>query len=241
MEVKSKDFFALDGVSCFDVGLWCDTPPIQVLADERGKNFQVGSDEDLYNSDDSYGDIQFRFTAFSFFSENFDTSAVYAFLHGKSKLTMSRNDGYYWKIRSISCTPTEMQDGMKIRYQITIRCAPFRYIDNEEEITLSQSGNVENSGTRFCKPVYVLHLNDSTGTGTLTVNGQTVAINLPQYATLTNILVIDSEKQLAYDGNNVIQTKHTSGIYPWLGVGDNYISFSGIVDSVTVKRNERCY
>lgn len=241
MEVTSKDFFALDGISCSDIGLWCDTPPIQVLAEERGKNYQVGSDEDIYKSDDSYGDIQFRFTAYAFFAEDFDQSAVYAFLHGKSKLAMSRNSGYYWKIRSISCNPSQSQDGKKIRYQITIRCAPFRYVDNEEEITLTSAGNVENLGTRFCKPVYVLHLNDSAGTGTLDVNGQTVSINLPQYATLTETLVIDSEKQLAYDGNNVILTKHTSGIYPWLGVGGNYISFSGIVGSVTIKRNERFY
>lgn len=241
MEVTSRDFFALDGISCSDIGLWCDTPPIQVLAEERGKNYQVGADEDIYKSDDSYGDIQFRFTAYAFFAEDFDQSAVYAFLHGKSKLTMSRNSGYYWKIRSISCNPSQSQDGKKIRYQITIRCAPFRYVDNEEEITLTSAGNVENLGTRFCKPVYVLHLNGSTGTGTLDVNGQTVSINLPQYATLTETLVIDSEKQLAYDGSNVILTKHTSGIYPWFGVGGNYISFSGIVGSVTIKRNERCY
>ena len=44
MEITSVDFFALDGISCSDVGLWCDTPPIQVLADERGNNYQVGAD-----------------------------------------------------------------------------------------------------------------------------------------------------------------------------------------------------
>lgn len=241
MEVTSKDFFALDGISCSDIGLWCDTPPIQVLAEERGKNYQVGADEDIYKSDDSYGDIQFRFTAYAFFADDFDQSNVYAFLHGKSKLTMSRNSGYYWKIRSISCNPSQSVDGQRIRYQITVKCAPFRYVDNEEEITLTSAGNIQNAGTRYCKPVYTLHLNDSTGTGTLDVNGQTVSINLPQYATLTKTLVIDSEKQLAYDGDNVIQTKHTSGIYPWMSVGENYVSFGGIIDSVTIKRNERCY
>lgn len=241
MEVTSRDFFALDGISCSDVGLWCDTPPIQVLAEERDNSYQVGADEDIYKSDDSYGDIQFRFTAYAFFADDFDQSNVYAFLHGKSKLTMSRNSGYYWKIRSISCNPSQSVDGQRIRYQITVKCAPFRYVDNEEEITLTSAGNIQNAGTRYCKPVYVLHLSDSTGTGTLDVNGQTVSINLPQYATLTNTLVIDSEKQLAYDGNNVILTKHTSGIYPWMGVGENYVSFGGIIDSVSIKRNERCY
>ena len=241
MEVTSRDFFALDGISCSGVGLWCDTPPIQVLTEERGKNYQVGADEDIYKSDDSYGDIQFRFTAYAFFADDFDQSNVYAFLHGKSKLTMSRNNGYYWKIRSISCNPSQSQDGKKIRYQITVKCAPFRYVDNEEEITLTSAGNIQNAGTRYCKPVYTLHLSSRTGSGTLSVNGQDVAISLQNYDILNNTLVIDSEKQLAYDGDNVIQTRHTSGIYPWMGVGENYVSFGGIIDSVTIKRNERCY
>ncbi len=240
MEVTSVDFFALDGISCSDVGLWCDTPPIQVLADERGNNFQVGADEDLYRSDDSFSDIQFRFTAYAFFADDFDQSNVYAFLHGKSKLTMSRNSGYYWKIRSISCSPSQSQDGKKIRYQITIRCAPFRYVDNEEVITLTSPENVQNAGTRYCKPVYTLHLTSAEGAGSITVNGQTVAINIPVTTGSTDF-VIDSEKQISYAGNNAIYTKYTSGIFPWMGVGQNYVTFGGIVGSVTIRRNERCY
>lgn len=240
MEVNSKDYFALDGISCSDVGLWCDTPPIQVLADERGNNFQVGADEDLYRSDDSFSDIQFRFTAYAFFAEDFDQSNVYAFLHGKSKLTMSRNSGYYWKIRSISCNPSQSVDGQRIRYQITVKCAPFRYVDNEEEITLTSPANVQNAGTRYCKPIYTLHLTIAEGAGSITVNGQTVAINIP-ITTGSTDFVIDSEKQIAYSGNNAIYTKYTSGIFPWMGVGQNYVTFGGIVGSVTIKRNERCY
>lgn len=239
MEVNSKDFFALDGISCSDIGLWCDTPPIQVMAEERGKNYQVGADEDIYKSDDSYGDIQFRFTAYAFFADDFDQSNVYAFLHGKSKLTMSRNDGYYWRIRSISCTPAHSQDGLKIRYQITIRCAPFRYIDDEEDITLTAAGNVQNAGTRYCKPVYTLTITGA-GTGTLTVNGQTVVVNIPVGAG-GGTFTIDSEKQLAYDGNNAIHTQYTSGIFQWMGVGNNFVQFGGVVSGVTIKRNERCF
>ena len=239
MEVNSRDFFALDGISCSDIGLWCDTPPIQVMAEERGKNYQVGADEDIYKSDDSYSDIQFRFTAYTFFADDFDQSNVYAFLHGKSKLTMSRNDGYYWRIRSISCTPSHSQDGLKIRYQITIRCAPFRYIDDEEDITLTAAGNVQNAGTRYCKPVYTLTITGA-GTGTLTVNGQTVVVNIP-FGAGGGTFTIDSEKQLAYDGNNAIHTQYTSGIFPWMGVGNNFVQFGGVVSGVTIKRNERCH
>lgn len=240
MEVTSNDYFALDGVSCSTVGLWCDTPPVQVLSELRGKNYQVGADEDLYLSDDTYADIQFRITAFSFFSTDFDTSAVYAFLRGKSKLKLSRNNGYYYKIRTISCNPSQSYDGKRIQYQITIKCAPFRYIDDEEIITLSSSGIVQNAGTLYCKPVYTLHLSANSGIGTLTVNGQTVTINIPS-SIGSNTFVIDSEKMLAYDGNNAIRTQNTAGYFPFMSVGTNSVSFGGVVSGVTIKRNERCY
>lgn len=241
MEVSSIDNFALDGVSCSTVGLWCDTPPIQVLSTERGSTYKVGTDEDMFVSDDSFDDISFRFTAYAFFADDFDQSEVYAFLRNKKKLTISRNDGYYWKIRTITCTPSQSQDGKKIKYQITVKCAPWRYVDNEAKVTVSQSGtNVECGGTRYCKPIYKITLSAYSGTGSMTVNNQQVTVVIPQtMGTLT--FYIDSEKMLAYDGNNVVRTMYTSGIFPWMAVGNNAVSFGGIVESIEIQRNQRYY
>lgn len=244
MEVNSVDSFSLDGVSCASVGLWCDTPPIQVLAEEKGNSYAVGKDEEMYISDDSFRDIQFRITAYAFFTDDFDTSSVYAYLRGKKRLSLSRNTGYYWKIRSISCSATEKADGKRIKYQITVKCAPFRYVDNEETVTLTGAGQVQNAGTRYCMPVYTLHLSASSGTATLTVNGQSVSINIPQSIGSTTF-VIDAENQIAYSigtGNSkTVRTMLTSGIYPYMSVGNNYVTFSGIIQSVDIQRNERCY
>jgi hypothetical protein len=67
MEVTSKDWFALDGVSCGTVGLYCDTPPVQIMAERKGQNYYVGSDEEVYKDDDSFSDISFRFNCYAFF------------------------------------------------------------------------------------------------------------------------------------------------------------------------------
>ena len=67
-----------------------------------------------------------------------------------------------------------------------------------------------------------------------------MTINIPEML-LSSTFVIDAEKMLAYDGNNRIRTQYTSGLFPWLGVGQNYVTFGGIVDQVKIKRNERCY
>ena len=241
MEITTfNDGFSLDGVSCGTVGLWCDTPPIQILAEEKGSYYSVGRDTELYASDDSYKDISFKFTCYAWFSEDFDTSNIYAFLHGKKKLSMTRNDGYYWKIRSVSCTPSEKMDGKRIKYQITFKCAPWRYFDNEAVVTLTGAENVQNAGTRFCMPKYTLHLSALTGIGSFTVNGQQVTITIPTTMG-SNVLVVDSENAIAYDGNNVIRTQYTSGIYPYMNLGNNWTTFGGIISSIDIQRNERCY
>ena len=243
MEVTSVDSFTLDDISCSEIGLWCDTPPIQVLGEMNGTNYQVGSDTDMYVSDDSYKDITFRFTAYAFFKTDFDMHTVYDFLRGKSELRMSRNDGYFWKIRSISCNPTQTQDGQKIKFQISIKCAPWRYVDNETPVNVTQSGtNVACGGTRFCKPLYKLTLSAYTGTGAFTVNGQQVTIVIAE-SMGTDTLYIDSEKQIAYDGsqNPQMRTPLTSGIFPWMSVGNNAVTFGGIISSIQVTRRQRCY
>lgn len=243
MEVRFDDFW-INGISARSIGLTTVdplTPP--PMASRRYNDYQIGSDTDMIVADDEFDNIPYSINARVIGKpESLDNSAIYAFLAGAKTLKLSRLPLYEFRIQKIGgIQPVARAKGNEVVYNIGFELSPWKYLAHEPEITLTAGANIQNAGTRYCKPVYVLHLNDSTGTGTLDVNGQTVSINLPQYATLTKTLVIDSEKQLAYDGNNVILTKHTSGIYPWMGVGENYVSFGGIIDSVTIKRNERCY
>ena len=46
-----------------------------------------------------------------------------------------------------------------------------KYVADEPEIALTSAANIQNAGTRYCKPKYTLHLSALTGTGTFTVNG----------------------------------------------------------------------
>jgi phage-related protein len=242
MELTSKDWFALDGVSCGTVGLYCDTPPAQIMAERKGKSYYVGGDEEIYKDDDSFADISFRFNCYAFFPESFDTSVVFAYLQSKRKLTMSRNDGYFYRIRSISCSTSETADGSRIKYQITVKCAPFRYIDGEDAVVISGSGAVTNNGTRYCKPVYTITLSANYGQGTLTVNGHPLTITIPDTNPVSNgKIIIDADLEMAYgtDGSN--RTMQTAGIFRFLAVGVNVVELGGICQSVSIKRNGRCY
>lgn len=242
MEVTSVDYFSLDGVSCETVGLYCDTPPVQIMAQQRGQKYAVGQDEDIYVPDDSYNDITLSFSCFAFKPDDFDTSAVYAYLHGKTKLTYTRNAGYYYKVRSFTVSVSERYDGSCIKYQITFTCKPFRYIDGEEIIDIEGTGVVWNDGTRYCKPIYTITTSALTGNGSISVNGQVFTFAATQSKPIGNKkLIIDAERMLVYDGLERNRMMITSGFLPFLSVGNSMVSLNGIAESVTIQRNERCY
>lgn len=242
MEVTSRDWFALDGVSCDTVGLYCDTPPVQIMAERKGQSYYVGGDEELYKDDDSFSDISFRFNCYAFFPEDFDTSAVFAYLQGRKKLTMSRNDGYYFRIRNIQCSTSEKADGSRIKYQITVKCAPFRYIDDEEAVVITGSGVVMNNGTRYCKPIYTITLSANYGQGTLTVNGHQLTITIPESNPVSDgKFIVDADIEMAYGTNGSNRTMQTAGIFRFLAVGQNAVTLGGICQSISIKRNGRCY
>ena len=241
MEVRNDDFW-INGVSARSVGITTVDPLVPPpMASRRYNTYQIGSDTDLVDADDSFDDITYPITMRVIGKPgSLDNSALYAFLAGARTLRLSRLKQYEFRVQKIAgITPSMRSKGNEMIYNVSFKLAPWKYVADEPEITLTAAGNIQNAGTRYCKPVYTLHLNGS-GTGLLTVNGQTVSVSIPVGTSITDF-IIDSEKQIAYDGNNVIRTKLTSGIFPWLGIGNNYVQFSGIISSVDIKRNERCF
>lgn len=240
MEIRNDDFW-INGVSARSIGITTVDPLVPPpMASRRYNTYQIGSDTDLVDADDSFDDITYPITMRVIGKPGIlDNSALYAFLAGARILRLSRLKQYEFRVHKIAgITPSMRSKGNEMIYNVSLMLAPWKYVADEPEITLTAAGNVQNAGTRYCKPVYKLTITGA-GTGTLTVNGQTVVINIPSGSSDT--FIIDSEKRIAYDGNNVIRTTNTSGVFPWMSVGNNFVQFGGIVSSVDIKRNERCY
>ena len=241
MEVRNDDFW-INGVSARSIGITTVDPLVPPpMASRRYNTYQIGSDTDLVDADDSFDDITYPITMRVIGKPgSLDNSALYAFLANARTLRLSRLKGYEFRVQKIAgISPTMRAKGNEMIYNVSFKLAPWKYVSDEPEITLTAAGNVQNAGTRYCKPVYTLTIAGA-GTGTLTVNGQTVVVNIP-FGAGGGTFTIDSEKQLAYDGNNAIHTQYTSGIFPWMGVGNNFVQFGGVVSGVTIKRNERCH
>lgn len=225
-DITSRDYFTLDGVSSATVGLYVDTPPIPPLAKQRYTTWKTGVDMDSTSPDDVFEDINISFSCYLFFRENFDLSAIYAFLQGKSTLQFSRFPDRFFKIRQIGgVTPQQQYMGSKIKFTVQFVCAPFKYHTANPETAVS-GGTIENPGTRFSRPVYKI---THSGACTLTVNGEVLEIS----AGAASPIYIDASRMFAHDANGVNQTRNTKGNFPFLQPGTNTISTTGTALSVT--------
>lgn len=234
----------IDGVSARSLGLIVDPLNPPPMAAQRYATYAVGGDQDLSVPDDSYDDIAYPVTLrIAGEPERFDNSALYNWLHGARQLKISQLPRYFFRIKRISgITPTARLRGNELTYNLTFTLAPFKYIDAEPAIELTGGGVVINNGTRYCKPVYTITLSAAYGQGTLTVNGHPLTITIPETSPAAgNKIIIDADLEMAYgtDGSN--RTMQTAGIFRFLAVGQNAVQVGGICQSVSIKRNGRCY
>lgn len=231
---KSPDYFLINGVSCTTVGLYCDTPPIPPMAEQRYTDYEVGSDEDGTIPDDSFKDISYTITAYTFGDKlDFNTNSIYAFLANAKTLQISRYNGFYFKVKQIAgITPTTSHDGRRVDYQIKFALAPFKYGSDNEAIEVTNGGVIVNNGSRYCKPTLTVKGN---GTVVIDCNGDKM--------TLTeldgNEIIVDSSRLITYKGNKLINGQ-VDGLYPMLASGNNIISWTGNA-TITMLKNERWY
>lgn len=232
----SKDWFKINGISSNTIDIFVDSIAIPLMARQRYSTYETGSDEDVTMPDDTYEDINYSITFYDFFRENFDNTRIYSFLANAQKLEISRLPGYYFKIRQLSVNSAQASyDGKKIRYEVSFVLAPFKYKVDNEPITVSNGDTVENSGTRYSKPIIEV---SGSGTINLVVSNATFILIMPDDVTTA---VIDSERKIVYDKDTKkVLWNCISGKFPLLGVGDNTIYFN---EGITVKlwKNERCY
>lgn len=234
--IESKDYFIINGVSSRSIpDLYVDTPSVPPMAQQRYTTYQTGADEDSTSPDSTYENITYTLTFYTFDRENFDNRDIYAFLANAETLQISRFNDFYFKVREVRMSePKNVSRGLKIRYTVTFMLAPFKYLTDNPETTISNGSVVRNNGTRYSKPIFKI-----TGTGNikLTVNGETFEVN---GLSAGQEITIDSSRYITYSGNDLFHNR-TKGKYPFLAVGDNWIEWDGSISSVKITKNERCY
>lgn len=233
--VSDTDKFTLDGISSDTVGVFVDYLPPMSLAEQKYTDSDTGADEQLTTPNDVFNNIVYQIRFYTFLDENYNDVAIKAFCFGKSKLTLSRYPGYYFKIKKVSLQASDsLRLASRTDYTLTLTLAPFRYADANEWVQLSSGDTILNEHSRYSKPTFEI-----TGTGdiTLTVNSSTFTVS---GLTAGQTITIDSARHITYSGNTLL-TGQTDGKYPLLGKGVNSISWTGTVTSIKYKGNWRDY
>ena len=112
-------------------------------------------------------------------------------------------------------------------FEVTFRCRPEKFlVAGNTEVSIA-SGNALNNPTAFnARPL--IHITGS-GDGTLTVGGTTMS-----FTGIVDYLNIDCEKMDVYRLPSENRNSLMTGDFPVLAPGDNNISFTGGITSVTI-------
>ena len=164
-----------------------------------------------------------------------DVDDITEYFSGNGEVIFSNEPNKYYRasvIRGIDYSRL-------LRYRVakvTFRVQPFKY--NSEEMEIYNVGtntelNITNIGNYISKPLITIK---GTGTVELGVNGTVIC----RYTFPNNedTVILDSEKQDAYLGN-LLKNRNMVGDFPILEKGNNVISWSGAVNTISVKRYSR--
>jgi predicted phage tail component-like protein len=164
-----------------------------------------------------------------------DVDEIIEYFTGNGQITFSNEPNKYYIARIIKNI-----DYLRLsRYRVatvTFRVQPFKYDNAEPEIyntTSKQELPVVNLGNHTAKPLITIK---GTGMVELRVNGTTICRY--EFPSGENTVILDSEKQDAYLGN-ILKNRNMLGDFPILQKGENVISWSGTVETISIKRYSR--
>jgi len=222
-------FIWKDKDSYLDYGIVINTKPPSVRSERNVQEIEVpGRDGDMTIDDGTYKPITFPFICTLLDMDRLDEVKVW--LDGYSDLILSwQNDRYYnaKMINRIDIAQSLEQLG---EFPLLFKAQPFALMLENQTITLTSAGSIFNSGTHKSKPIITVY---GAGTIDLTINSTVVHLtNVVDYVT------IDSDLMDAYKGT-LLKNNDMLGEFPELTVGDNVISWTGLVEKVEITPNWR--
>ena len=151
---------------------------------------------------------------------------VLATILNAKTIYFSGDSGVYYNIKTVEAGPLERRLSSLYDFSLSFTCAPFRYIRNVSQVTMTASGNITNPGSVYSLPKITVY---GTGSRTLTVNGKPIILNI-----LSGNLTLDSELKECYYGS-VAQNNRMSGDFPVLNVGSNTITLGTGITKVEIE------
>lgn len=174
--------------------------------------------------------------------------AILEWLSGSGKLIYSDEPDKYYNAYFTGTTDYERVSDEILEASMKVTVLPFARAVNPTIIDLTSATSyvlATNAGTVKGKPIITLKPS-GTEPVTISINGEDFVVQIPETVSTNGYAItIDSEIMIAYytdtDGNKISCTEYTTGHFPLLHVGENYIKHSGGVSEMSINMNERWY
>ena len=228
--------FDWNGKNSRDFGIWVLEPPDLSFAAERvnaqpipGRAgeliFREGAD--VYDS--------MTLSMKLWLPDGSAAATVGDWLRGSGELRVgNRPDGHYKaRVSNQIDLKKVSRKGADLNFTVNFRCDPFFYHDAPPDLVLTEAGNVENPGNVAARPA--ISVKGTGGEVVLMVGEQIVTLNIPSAGAEC---VIDSDMEECYSvegGAYVNRNGIMAGDFPRLLPGVNPVSWSGGVESVTIR------
>ena len=238
-------YFLKNGEDSRNYGI-LENCPVRPLAAQKHTSYNVpGRTEDLIISQKTREDVTLK--AVIGLKDRTQQSALYTWLSNGGNVVFSDDLTKINRVKRFELSPKYISERFA-KYEITFVCSPYLYATEPTNYNLTSATSytvINNTGSEFSEPIITLKPS-GTEAVTISINGEDFVVEIPE-AVSTNgyAITIDSEIMIAYytdtDGNKISCTEYTTGHFPLLHVGENYIKHSGGVSEMSINMNERWY
>ena len=164
-----------------------------------------------------------------------DIDEIIEYFTGNGEVIFSNEPNKYYKAMIIKGIDYSRLLRFRVA-KVTFRVQPFKYDNAETEIFNYGTSNeltVVNIGNHTAKPLITVK---GEGVIHLFVNGDPICQY--EFPENDNTVILDSEKQDAYLGNQ-LKNRAMIGDFPIFKKGENKVSWSGTVERISIKRYSR--
>ena len=149
------------------------------------------------------------------------------------KLFFSDDMDHYFKVLMVKVSDIQRQLRVKGTFTLTFICQPFRYLVDNDLITITSTSNIYSPELTYdSRPLIKIY---GSGDVTFTVNGSNIILK-----SITSHIILNSEIQEAYSDTFENLNNKMLGEFPVLKNGINSISWVGTVTKVEITPNWRC-
>lgn len=236
MKRLTDAWFEFNGIKCTEKKVRLMEMPERTRPAMRGESELVpGRHGDVWISEDAY-DVFLINVSCATIGDDFNINDINAWLTGEGNLRFSDEPDiiYLSRVEEPFMRSNRWLKFADQEFTVGFTCQPFRYkylaSESADDISITATNTpVTNPGTVFSEPMITIK---GSGDCTFSINAQEVT-----FEELSGGVVIDSELQdcISLDGSQLLNSKATMDEFPTLKPGLNNITYSGSIQSITIR------